>query len=48
MPLKGYQITRWTNLRVTFSSGGFFTWNKSTSDLADEARKWTLLVECWR
>jgi len=34
--------------KVTYSTGSFFSWNKSTADLADEARKWTLLVECWR
>ena len=30
------------------SGGGFFSRDKSTADLADEARKWTLVVECWR
>ena len=30
------------------TGGGFFSWEKSTADLADEARKWTLVVECWR
>ena len=33
--------------------GGFkflfsFSREKTTADLADEARKWTLVVECWR
>ncbi|MSQ69665.1 MAG: hypothetical protein EXR27_00040 [Betaproteobacteria bacterium] len=30
------------------NGGGFFSWDKSTADMADEARKWTLVVECWR
>lgn len=30
------------------SGGGFFSRDKRTADLADEARKWTLVVECWR
>ena len=30
------------------SGGGLFSRGKSTADLADEARKWTLVVECWR
>ncbi|HEV8552721.1 MAG TPA: tetratricopeptide repeat-containing serine protease family protein [Casimicrobiaceae bacterium] len=35
--------------KVTFRSGaGFFSWDKSTADLADEARDWTLLVQCWK
>ena len=35
--------------KVAYRSGsGFFSLDKSTSDLADEARKWTLLVECWK
>lgn len=35
--------------KVTYRSGaGFFTWEKTTADLADEARKWTLVVECWK
>ena len=34
--------------RVTYGTGGFFSRDKSTADLADEARKWTMLVECWR
>ncbi len=29
------------------SGGGFFSRDRSTADLADEARKWTL-VECWK
>lgn len=27
---------------------GFFTWEKDTADLAEDARRWTLVVECWR
>lgn len=27
---------------------GFFTWGKDAADLAEEARKWTLVVECWK
>ena len=35
--------------QVPFTSGsGFFSREKSTTDLAEEARKWTLLVECWK
>jgi TPR repeat protein len=34
--------------KVPYSSGGFFSREKSTVDLADEARKWTLVVECWK
>lgn len=35
--------------KVAYRSGsGFFSRDKSTADLADEARKWTLVVECWK
>lgn len=35
--------------KVDYRSGvGFFSWDKSTADLADEARKWTLVAECWK
>ena len=36
--------------KVAYRSGaGFFARdNKSTADLADEARKWTLVLECWK
>jgi S1-C subfamily serine protease len=34
--------------KVTYSTGGFFSRDKSTADLADEARKWTMVIECWR
>lgn len=30
------------------SGGGFFSREMSNSDIADEARKYTLLVECWK
>lgn len=30
------------------NGGGLFSREKSTADLADEARKWTLVVECWK
>jgi uncharacterized protein len=35
--------------QVPYTSGsGFFSREKNTADLAEEARKWTLLVECWK
>lgn len=35
--------------KVAYRSGaGFFTREKTTADLADEARKWTLVLECWK
>ncbi len=30
------------------TGGGFFSNEKSNADIADEARKWTMLVECWK
>ncbi len=34
--------------RVNYNVGrSFFALGKSTADLADEARKWTMVVECW-
>ena len=30
------------------TSGGFFSREKSNADIAEEARKWTVLVECWK
>jgi len=30
------------------SGGGLLSFEKNTADLADEARKWTLVVECWK
>jgi hypothetical protein len=29
------------------TGGGFFSWGKSNADIAENARKWTVLVECW-
>lgn len=34
--------------KVEYRSGGVLSFEKSTADLADEARKWTLVVECWK
>jgi TPR repeat protein len=34
--------------KVEYRSGGLLSFEKSTADLADEARKWTLVVECWK
>ena len=35
--------------QVSYTSGsGFFSREKNTADLAEDARKWTLLVECWK
>ncbi len=42
--LKTFLDTR----KVSYSTGSFFSREKSTADLADEARKWTLVVECWK
>ncbi len=30
------------------TGGGFFSSEKNNADIADEARKWTVLVECWK
>ena len=30
------------------TSGGFFSHEKSNTDIAEEASKWTVLVECWK
>ncbi len=30
------------------SGGGLLSFEKNTADLADEARKWTLVLECWK
>ncbi|MFA5924059.1 MAG: tetratricopeptide repeat-containing serine protease family protein [Methylococcaceae bacterium] len=30
------------------TGGGFFSHEQSNADIADEARKWTVLVECWK
>jgi hypothetical protein len=34
--------------QVDFSTGAFRFFEKSTADLAEEARKWTFVVECWK
>ncbi len=34
--------------KVEYRSGRLLSFKKSTADLADEARKWTLVVECWK
>lgn len=34
--------------KVAYSTGGFLSMDKSNADLADEARKWTMVVECWK
>ncbi len=34
---------------VSYKSGvGFLSFSKSAADLAEEARKWTVVVECWK
>lgn len=30
------------------TGGGFFSREKSNADIAEEAKKWTVIVECWR
>ncbi len=30
------------------TGGGVFSYEKENADIADEARKWTVLVECWK
>jgi TPR repeat protein len=34
--------------QVDYRKGGFMSFDKSTADLADEAKKWTTVVECWK
>lgn len=34
--------------KIEYSKGGFMPFDKSTADLADEAKKWTTVVECWK
>jgi len=34
--------------QVKYSTEGFTLFSKSTADLADDARKWTMLAECWK
>ena len=33
---------------VDYSTGGLMRFNKNAADLADEARDWTTVVECWK
>jgi TPR repeat protein len=37
-----------TNNVLYKTGGGLFSTEKSNADIADEARKWTVLVECWK
>ncbi len=30
------------------TGGGFFSHEKSNADIAEDARKWTIVVECWQ
>ena len=30
------------------TGGGFFSREKSNTDIAEDSRKWTVLVECWK
>lgn len=34
--------------KVDYSTSRMFTLDKSTADQADQARKWTVVVECWK
>jgi S1-C subfamily serine protease len=35
--------------KVAYRNGaGLMSWSKSPADLADEAKKWTFVVECWK
>lgn len=34
--------------KVNYRTGSLFSFGKDSADLADEARKWTLVVECWK
>ena len=34
--------------KVAYATGGLMSFNKSSADLADESRKWTTVVECWK
>lgn len=34
--------------KVPFSTGGFSSRDRSSADIADDARKFTLVVECWK
>jgi len=34
--------------KISFRSGGFFSFDRKNVDIADDARTWTLLLECWK
>lgn len=34
--------------KVMYRSSGLFSFEKNTVDLAEEARKWTVVLECWK
>lgn len=34
--------------KVDYSTGGMLSLSKITADLADDAKKWTTVVECWK
>ena len=34
--------------KIEYRAGRFLSFEKSVADIADEARKWTFVVECWR
>jgi S1-C subfamily serine protease len=34
--------------KVSYRNSNLFSFDLSTSDLADKARKWTMVVECWK
>lgn len=34
--------------KISYRSGGFFSFDKTNADIADDARTWTLLLECWK
>ena len=34
--------------QVKYGTGGFVFFDKSAADLADEGRRWTTVVECWK
>jgi TPR repeat protein len=33
--------------KVRYKTEGFFSFEKSTADIAEEAKKWTFVAECW-
>lgn len=34
--------------KVPYSTSSLFSFEKNSADLGDEARKWTMVVECWK